>query len=658
MIETLESGRNAFNRNAWTEAVEAFTAVDRDGGLSPEDLELLSAAHWWSGHPDEATDELERAFTAYNDAGRRPEAAWVAMTLAYQAFQRVNAPVGGGWLARAERLLADEPESKMHARLGVFHAFGAVMAGQIEQGIASADRAMEMARRHDDANALYMAMSFKGMGQVLTGNWREGLANIDESAAAASGGDLNLRIASDIYCTTIAACRNVGDLGRAAQWAGEGERWMRRNGAGGYPGICRVHRAELKMLHGQWSEAEQEARQACDELQRYRLLVGVGYAQYMIGEVRLRMGDLDGAAEAFDRAYEYGHDAQPGLALLQLARGEADDARRSIDRALAMAAGTGAAADRTTRGRLLPAQVDIALASGDLATAKRAVEELESIAQDFDRPFFQAGAMTARGELLLGEDNAAEASPVLGQSWRLWQSTDLPYESARARLRYAEAIAAEGDQTAARRDFLAARSAFERLGATLEIKRVEALLGEGASTAGPARPGERVVRTFMFTDIVSSTDLVGLIGDEAWSEVLRWHDRELRSAFSQHGGEEVDHTGDGFFVAFARSSDAIEAAVDIQRRLVRHRREAGFAPSVRIGLHAAEATRKGRNYTGQGVHVAARVGAAAGKDEILVSEAVVRDAGPMRFRLSEPRSVSLKGVKDPVAVQSIEWRSA
>ena len=656
MIETPESGRDAFNRHAWTEAIEAFTAADREGDLSPEDLELLSTAQWWSGHPDEATEALERAFTAYSDAGRRPEAAWVAMTLAYQAFQRVNGPVGGGWLARAERLLADEPESKMHARLGAFHAFGAVMAGQLEQSIAIANGAMEIARRHDDVNALYIAMSFKGMAQVLTGNWQDGLANIDESAAAASAGQLNLRTASDIYCTTIAACRNVGDLGRAAQWAGEGERWMRRNGAGGYPGVCRVHRAELKMLHGQWSEAEQEARQACDELQRYRLLVAVGYAQYMIGEVRLRMGDLEGAAEAFDRAYEYGHDAQPGLALLQLARGEVDDARRSIDRALATAAGTGGAGDRTTRGRLLPAQVDIALATGDLAAAKQAVEELELIAKDFERPFFQAGAMTARGELLLGEDKAAEASPVLGQSWRLWQSTDLPYESAKARLRYAEAIAAEGDETASRRDLLAARSAFERLGATLDLKRVDALLGDVSTVPSPG--GSRVTKTFMFTDIVGSTDLVGLIGDEAWSEVLRWHDRELRSAFSQHGGEEVDHTGDGFFVAFARSADAIEAAVDIQRRLVRHRKEHGFAPSVRIGLHAAEATRKGRNYTGQGVHVAARVGAVAGKDEILVSEAVVRDAGPVRFRHSEPRSVSLKGVKDPVEVRAIEWQPA
>jgi class 3 adenylate cyclase len=656
MIETLEGGRDAFTRHAWTEAIEAFTAADREGALSPEDLEQLATARWWSGHPDESTEGLERAFTAYSDAGRRPEAAWVAMTLAYQAFQRLEAPVGGGWLAQAERLLADEPESKMHAGLAVFRSFGAVMAGQLEAGIASADSAMEIARRHDDASALYMAMSFKGMGQVLTGNWHDGLANIDESAAAASAGGLNLRVASDIFCTTIAACRNVGDLGRAAQWADEGERWMRRNGAGGYPGICRVHRAELKMLHGRWSEAEQEARQACDELQRFRLLVGVGYAQYMIGEVRLRMGDLEAAAEAFDRAYEYGHDAQPGLARLQLARGETDDARRSIDRALATAAGTGGAGDRATRGRLLPAQVDIALATRDLETAKQAVEELEAIAADFERPFFQAGALTARGELLLGEEKASEASPVLGQSWRLWQTTDLPYESARARLHYAEALAAEGDATAARRDLMAARSAFERLGATIDLQRVDALLGEEAAASATARPGERVTRTFMFTDIVSSTDLVGLIGDEAWSEVLRWHDRELRSAFAQRGGVEVDHTGDGFFVAFERGGDAIDAAVDIQRRLTRHRREHGFAPWVRIGLHTAEATRKGQNFTGQGVHVAARVGAAAAKDEVLVTRDVVSSAGRVRFAISEPRSISLKGVREPVEVLTIAWQ--
>src|SRR6185436_13299260 len=94
-----------------------------------------------------------------------------------------------------------------------------------------------------------------------------------------------------------------------------------------------------------------------------------------------------------------------------------------------------------------------------------------------------------------------------------------------------------------------------------------------APTSGRAE--ERVTRTFMFTDIVTSTDLVGLIGDEAWNELLRWHDRELRAAFARHAGEEANHTGDGFFAAFGRAGDAIDCAVDIQRLLVRHRREHG-----------------------------------------------------------------------------------
>jgi class 3 adenylate cyclase len=501
-----------------------------------------------------------------------------------------------------------------------------------------------------------MAMAFRGIARLFTGDMAGGMEDIDRSAAVASTGRLDLRIASDIFCVAIAGCRNIGDLERAGQWADEGERWMRSNGAGGFPGICRVHRAELKMLRGQWPEAEQEARQACEELQRFRLLDGLGYAYYAIGEVRMRMGDLEGAAAEFDRAYEHGHDAQPGLALLQLARGEVDDAGRSLGRALAAASGGGGPADRASRARLLPAQVDITLAAGDLDAARTAVEELESIASDFERPYFRAGAMTARGELLLGELKPVEASPVLGQSWRLWQTHDLPYEAARARLLYAEALAGEGDPAMAKRDRLAARSTFDRLGARLDVQRVDTLLGPDAAGAA-ARPGERVERTFMFTDIVVSTDLVGVIGDEAWGELLGWHDRELRASIAQHHGVEVSHTGDGFFASFEGAADAIDCAVDIQRRLLRHRREHGFAPWVRIGLHTAEAAREGGNYRGKGVHVAARVGAAAEREQILVSSSAVEAAGHLRFGLSEPRSIQLKGVKEPVEVRTVEWRA-
>jgi class 3 adenylate cyclase len=654
MVEALELGRDAIRRHAWSEAIDVFAAADHDVSLEPGDLELLGAAAWWAGQPDEAREALERAFAGYADAGRSGEAARVAMALAYQSFRRLAVPIAAGWLARAEHLLESEPDSPSHARLAVFHLLLALMSSRFADGIELADRAMELARKHHDPDSNFMAMSFKGMSLVYSGDWQAGFALIDEAATAASSGRLDLRVSSDIYCNTIAASRSVGDFKRAGQWAEEGERWMRRQSVGGYPGICRVHRAELKMLRGLWSEAEQEARQACEELERFGILDAVGYAHYAVGEVRLRIGDLEGAAEAFERAYEFGHDGQPGLALLQLARGEVDEAARSISRALAATAGTEGLADRATRARLLPAQIDIALAAADLETAGPAVVELESIATDFQRPVFEAGALTARGELLLGEDRPSEASPLLGRSWRLWQATELPYESARARLHYAEALAAEGDEESARRDLRAARGVFERLGAKLDLARVDALLGEEAVSS--ARAPRRMIKTFMFTDIVTSTDLVGLIGDDSWGELLRWHDRELRSAFANHRGEEVNHTGDGFFVAFERAIDGLECAVDIQRRLARHRREHGFAPTVRIGLHTAEASREGNDYRGRGVHVAARIGAAAASEEILLSSAAVGAMSSIGFALSEPRQLTLKGVDEPVEARSASWR--
>jgi class 3 adenylate cyclase len=163
---------------------------------------------------------------------------------------------------------------------------------------------------------------------------------------------------------------------------------------------------------------------------------------------------------------------------------------------------------------------------------------------------------------------------------------------------------------------------------------------------------QRVVKTFMFTDIVKSTDLLEVLGDEAWEQLLRWHDQTLRSLFVAHHGEEVVTTGDGFFVGFDGPDAALACAVAIQRTLAEHRREHGFAPQVRIGVHVSDATQVGRNFTGKGVHEAARIAALAGGGEILASKQTATPA----FKVSEPRSVSLKGISEPVEVVSIDWR--
>jgi class 3 adenylate cyclase len=200
----------------------------------------------------------------------------------------------------------------------------------------------------------------------------------------------------------------------------------------------------------------------------------------------------------------------------------------------------------------------------------------------------------------------------------------------------------------------AARSVFERLGAAPDMSQIDELLAreDPGSAVEP-----RAARTFVFTDIVRSTNLIEAIGDDAWMDLVRWHDEMLRSMLADHGGEEVDHAGDGFFVAFATADDAVACAVAIQRRLAGHRQSHGFAPSVRIGVHATAVSRSGREYRGKGVHEAARVGSLADGGEIVASEQTMENVAG-QFVVSEPRSATLKGLSTPVEVVTIDWRVA
>jgi class 3 adenylate cyclase/predicted negative regulator of RcsB-dependent stress response len=372
-----------------------------------------------------------------------------------------------------------------------------------------------------------------------------------------------------------------------------------------------------------------------------------GDAQYEIGEVRLRVGDLEGAREAFRQAHKLNREPQPGMSLLRLAHGDPRAANISIKRALASVE-----AQAFAQARLLPAAIEIGLAAGDLDSVTHHVTELEQIAGSFRTSALTAAAEYGRGRLLLAQGHAATALARLRHSVELWHEIGAPYEIARARTALGEALRAEGDEDAARLEFEAAKSDFEGLGALPDAKRVGQLLGQDDGIA--ARAGERVKRTFVFTDIVGSTPLAEALGDDAWLELIRWHDQSLRSIFNRYGGTEVRQTGDGFFVAFEDPSVAIEAAVGVQRSLAEHRRSHGFAPQVRIGLHEAEASTRAIDFAGRGVHEAARIGSLAEGSQIVASVNTTEGAA-MRYPVSPPRTVTLKGVSQPVNVVTIEW---
>ena len=187
----------------------------------------------------------------------------------------------------------------------------------------------------------------------------------------------------------------------------------------------------------------------------------------------------------------------------------------------------------------------------------------------------------------------------------------------------------------------------------IELEEVEELL-PWQLRGSQAAAARRVMKTFMFTDIVKSTALVAALGDEAWETLLRWHDETLRSLFAAHRGEEIAATGDGFFISFDSPEDAIACAVAIQRKLAEHRRTHGFAPQIRIGLHASDATQVGRQFSGKGVHEASRISALAEGGEILASRSTVGAGSGLA--ISEPRTVTLRGIAEPVEIVAIDWR--
>jgi class 3 adenylate cyclase len=400
-------------------------------------------------------------------------------------------------------------------------------------------------------------------------------------------------------------------------------------------------------LRGDFSQAEDEARRAQTELTAFGRLPQAGAGAYEIGEVRRRLGDLHGAETAFEAAHQLGHEPHPGLALVYLARGRTKAARSSIATALADAF------DPLHRARLLAARVEIALAGHDIADARAVAGELEEIASRYDSPILHAMAHQTNGATLTYEDEPTAAIIELRKAARAWTEMEAPFESAQTRRLLALAHRFSGDEASAGMELRVAKESFERLGARLEAERCDELIH--AWEEGDGR--RRVTRTFMFTDIVGSTDLIGTIGDEAWKDVLGWHDETLNAVIASHRGEVVRTTGDGFFATFAEAGAALDCAIAIQRRLAEHRRRHGFAPQVRIGVHSAPATAIADDYSGLGVHEAARVGALAEGGEILATASTVAAASAPVASGAE-REVSLKGLAQPVRVVSIPWRDA
>ena len=442
VVEPLQAARDAALRQSWRQAYDAYAGMDPDE-LSAEDLERYGEAAWWTGRLVEAIDFRQRAYRGYAADGQKRDAARVALRLSWDESGRGAFAVSHGWFANAQRLLEDEPEAMEHGHLALVRAINALFAeGDFPAAIAHFDRAFELGRRFGDRDTQMLALVGKGRALVKSGEIDAGLELLDEATAAAVSGELQPYSSTIVYCMTISSCHDLGDYRRAAEWTDVANRWCDQLDVTGFPGACRVHRAEIMRFRGDLEAAEKVAMAACRELQDFeRQITSGGF--YEIGEIRRRLGDLAAAEEAYGKANELGSDPQPGLALLRLAEGKVGAATAGITRSLEEAEQTPA------RLRRLPAQVEIAVAAGDLKTARAAAAEFETLVESYTiagrrAPAFEAIANLADGRIRLAEGDAAGAAQSLRQARDGWKDLGAPYEAAEARLLLALAFRRHG----------------------------------------------------------------------------------------------------------------------------------------------------------------------------------------------------------------------
>jgi tetratricopeptide (TPR) repeat protein len=438
------------------EAVEDLSTAERRAPLEPEDGERLAIATYLLGRDQDSVAAWERAHRAFLARGDVVGAVRCAGWLVLVLFSLGELARGGGWLARARRLLDDAGHDHAEqACLLVPVAFERATQGDWPSTYAIAADAAAIGDRFGDIDFVTLARNLQGRALIAQGRTEDGMSLLDEAMVAVLADDVSEIVAGSVYCSVIEACQAVFDLRRAQEWTAALTRWCESQpDLVPFSGSCLVHRAEVMQLHGAWPDALDAAQRACERL-RQRPGPASGAAFYQKAELHRLRGEFAPADDAYREAHRWGREPQPGLARLRLMQGRIAPAAAAIRRAL------DAAGDRATRGRLLPALVEILLAAGDIGAARVAADELSELAAELDAPLLDALAKHANGAVQLGEGDPRSALAALREAWTAWQRLGVPYEAARSRVLSARACRRLGDAETAELELAAACSVFE-----------------------------------------------------------------------------------------------------------------------------------------------------------------------------------------------------
>jgi DNA-binding winged helix-turn-helix (wHTH) protein len=418
---------------AWDEAATLFEKADTIGPLGGEDLHQWALALQCTGKTDVAIPILVRAVAAHTRSANVPRAVADAITLSGLYFERGQAAIAKGWLAQADDWAAETQDPATTALVLWMKSKVAAFDGEPEQALSLADAAYAVVRHKDAVTIEALSLVYRGFYRLCLGDTRAGLADQDHAATLAlSSNDLDPVMGGILYCNILWASRMFGDWARADQWTLGYQKFCSESGME-LTGSCQLHRSEVLGVRGSLGEALSRIQ---DSLKRLSSDApwSIGDANRVLGDILSGIGDEDAALEAYDRAYSFGWDPEPGRAMLLLERGEAEAAYASLERSL-----IGKSWWTLQRRGILFAHLALMAAhTGRHQQALDLIDELSGSPDRWPMPSIRALSNEAQAVLALSRQDCRTAIQHLHLARQLWSSIDGRVQVVRLRLAIAK----------------------------------------------------------------------------------------------------------------------------------------------------------------------------------------------------------------------------
>lgn len=395
---------------------------------------MLATAAWWIDDPAACFAAREELFRRRRLAGDDLGAARTAIELAWDAtLFRGDRAVARGWAARARSLLADSAPGPERAWLSLR------VATLDDAGPAEFTRVRALARELGDVDAEMTAVVLEGSALMAEGRAAEGLARLDEGAAAACAGELEHPVAIVLACCQLLeACGQVADFDRASQWCERVAALCERRNIWSVLNVGRCYYAPILISRGAWDEAE---RVLLTGESRFREAVPslAARSRAWLAELRFRQGRVSEARALLDKAEPY-LGCRLTRAAIALADDEPEVAAEHAGAFLRQSAEAFGVDRVTALGLLVRAEAR----RGRTAAAQASLAALEGFAELFDTLPLRAIVLLARAAICEAGEDLVAAGMALSDAADWFERGHAPYEAAIARIELGRVLGAAG----------------------------------------------------------------------------------------------------------------------------------------------------------------------------------------------------------------------